>query len=111
MSYRIHITASAERDLNEAADYIEFTLLNPQAADSLLDKAEEEINALAFMPEKFKTVDDPILASWGIRMITVNNYLVFYIVDHKTETVHVIRFLYGKRDWVSILRTVPFSLD
>ena len=109
MKYRIHITSRAERDLNEAADYIEFTLLNPQAADSLLCRAEEEINALAFMPEKFKIVDDPVLASWGIRMITVNNYLAFYIVDDETKTVHIIRFLYGKRDWISILHTDPSS--
>ena len=47
MNYAIHITSKAERDLNEAADYIEFTLLNPQAADGLLDKTEEEINKLS----------------------------------------------------------------
>ena len=58
MNYSIHITDKAERDLNEAADYIEFTLLNPEAADHLLDKVEEEISNLAFMPEKYKTVDD-----------------------------------------------------
>ena len=29
MSYSIHITATAERDILRAADYIEFTLKNP----------------------------------------------------------------------------------
>ncbi len=41
MNYQIHITKKAEQDLEGAADYIEFTLLNPDAADALLDKAEE----------------------------------------------------------------------
>ena len=36
MKYDIHITRAAEKDLNSAADYIEFVLLNPQAADDLL---------------------------------------------------------------------------
>ena len=109
MNYKIHITAKAERDLNEAADHIEFNLLNPQAADELLDKAEKEIGKLAFMPEKFKTVDDPVLASWGIRLIVINNYLAFYTIDNETKTVHIIRFLYGKRDWISILHTDSLS--
>ena len=30
MSYNLHITQKAEDDLNAAADYIEFTLLNDQ---------------------------------------------------------------------------------
>ncbi len=36
MSYRIYITSTAERDIMSAADYIEFTLKNPKAADDLL---------------------------------------------------------------------------
>ncbi len=36
MSYRLHITSTAERDLTQSADYIEFVLKNPSAADSLL---------------------------------------------------------------------------
>ena len=37
MSYKLHITKAAERDLIDAADYIEVTLKNPEAADHLLD--------------------------------------------------------------------------
>ena len=35
MNYEVYITAAAERDLNEAVDYIEFVLLNPQAAEQM----------------------------------------------------------------------------
>ena len=45
MSYTIHITATAERDLLKAADYIEFSLKNPDAADHLLDTADEQISS------------------------------------------------------------------
>jgi len=47
MNYDIHITLSAERNLGRAADYIEFTRKNPQAADHLLDETELQINALS----------------------------------------------------------------
>lgn len=46
MNYRIHITSSAERDINNAVDYIDFTLKNPDAADNLLDAAEEQIGSI-----------------------------------------------------------------
>ena len=36
MSYQVHITSTAEHDIMQAADYIEFTLKNPDAAENLL---------------------------------------------------------------------------
>ena len=104
MSYIIHITATAERDIIRAADYIEFTLKNPTAAEHLLDVATEQINSLADFPEKFHLVDDPVLAGWEIRFIIVNNYLAFYTIDKEKQMVIVVRFLYQKSTWNSILR-------
>lgn len=102
MSYHIHITKTAERDLNNALDYIEFVLKNPTAADHLMDVAEKEINSLGEFPTSKALIDDPVLSAWGIRFIKVNNYLAFYMIEE--DTVHIIRFLYEKRDWVSILK-------
>lgn len=104
MSYIIHITAAAERDIIQAADYIEFTLKNPSAAEHLLDVITEQINSLADFPEKFRIVDDPVLASWGIRFILVDHYLAFYTIDAEKQLVTIVRFLYQKSNWNSILR-------
>lgn len=109
MSYIIHITTTAERDIMRAADYIEFNLKNPTAADLLLDVATEQINSLADMPQKFRLVDDPVLASWEIRYVIVNNYLAFYIIDEEKQMVIVVRFLFQKSNWNTILRQ-GFSL-
>ena len=109
MSYIIHITATAERDIMHAADYIEFNLKNPTAADHLLDVATEQINSLADMPQKFRLVDDPVLASWKIRYVIVNNYLAFYTIDEEKQMVIVVRFLFQKSNWNAILRQ-GFSL-
>ncbi|MCD7826858.1 MAG: type II toxin-antitoxin system RelE/ParE family toxin [Clostridiaceae bacterium] len=109
MSYRIHITSTAERDIMSAADYIEFTLKKPKAADDLLDEAEAQINSLSELPEKFRLVDDPVLASWEIRFVIIKNYLAFYTIDKETQTVIVVRFLYQKSNWNAILRK-GFSL-
>lgn len=104
MSYNIHITSVAERDLNNAADHIEFVLKNPKAADDLLDEAEKQINLLSDFPEKFRLVDDPVLASWGIRFVIIDNYLAFYTIDAEHNLVTIVRFLYQKSNWNAILR-------
>lgn len=109
MKYIVHIAATAERDIMRAADHIEFNLKNPTAANHLLDVATKQVNSLADMPHKFHLVDDAVLASWGIRYIIVNNYLAFYTIDEEKQMVIVVRFLYQKSNWNTILRQ-GFSL-
>lgn len=104
MSYQIRITATAERDMINASNHIEFVLKNPTAADDLMDEAERKISSLSDFPEKFKLIDDPVLASWGVRFVVINGYLAFYVIDKDTKQVIVIRFLFQKSNWTSILR-------
>ena len=104
MSYQLHITSTAEHDLVQAADYIEFSLKNPDAAERLLDTADEQINSLSELPERFPLVDDPVLASWKIRFFIVNNYLAFYTIDEEKQLVIVVRFLFQHSNWNSTLR-------
>lgn len=101
MSRTVHITKTAQRDLISACDYIEFVLKNPTAADHLLDVAEKEIFALSDFPESGVLVGDPVLNAWGVRFVTVNNYIAFYIIEG--NIVHIVRFLYGKRDWITVV--------
>lgn len=104
MNYHIHITFTAEKDMIHAVDYIEFVLKNPQAADHLLDEAERQINTLSQFPMKHPPVDDKILSSWGIRFVKAGNYLAFYTISEEEKQVNIIRFLYAKIDWHSILK-------
>lgn len=104
MNYKLHITRRAEQDLVEAADYIEYILYNPTAADALLEEAELRFRDLTFMPEKHELAEDPVLRAWGIRFITVKNYMAFYTIDDKNDVVYVVRFLHLKREWATLLR-------
>ena len=69
----------------------------------------KKIGELTQMPEKLRLVDDPVLAVWGIRFIRVNNYLAFYTIDEDKKVVIIVRFLYQKSNWNTILRQ-DFSL-
>lgn len=102
MSYHLHITSAAERDIFQAADYIEFVLKNPKAADDLLEETDQKINALLPFPLEHPIVEDKLLAAWGVRFTQIKNYLAFYVVEKNRVTV--IRFLYAKSSWISILK-------
>ena len=110
MNYEVRLTRAAENDLNEAADYIEFVLLNPQAADDLVDAVEETLPTLAQYAQRYALVDDPVLRAWGIRFVQIKNYLAFYTISEEEQKVYIVRFLYGKRNWISILKN-GFSID
>lgn len=107
MNYHLHITSVAQRDISQAADYIEFVLKNPEAADDLLEETDQKINALLPFPQEHPIVEDKLLAAWGIRFTQIKNYLAFYVIEENQVTV--IRFLYAKSDWISILK-VGFPL-
>ena len=48
--------------------------------------------------------------SFEVELNHVKNYLAFYVIDDEKQIIHMIRFLYGKRDWLPILRG-GYSLD
>lgn len=110
MSYFVHVTGQTERDMDEAAAYIAFTLFNPDAAYKLLITANEILTSLQDNPQRIRPIDDPLLSSWGIRFIMVKNYLAFYIIEEDKRMVHIIRFLHAKRNWKHLLKN-GFSLD
>lgn len=101
--YRIEITEPAKRDLQETVDYITRELKNPQAAVELLNLVEQTINSLTDMPMRHALVGIDDFAEKGVRYIPVGNYLAFYIVKESDRKVSVIRFLYGRRDWMNLL--------
>ena len=101
--YKVDVTDEAKADIRAASRYIAVELRQPDTAESLLDSFDEEITSLEIMPERYGTVHDGYLASLGIRMTMVKNYVLFYLVDRTALTVTIIRMLHGRRDWISIL--------
>lgn len=110
MNYSINITRSAEQDLNEAVDYIEYVLKNPTAADDLLENVLKNLYPLENNPYIYPIVDNPVLKAWKIRFVAIKNYLAFYTIDEQEGIVYIVRFLYGKRNWIQILNQ-GISLD
>jgi toxin ParE1/3/4 len=102
-TYDLYITRAAEHDIQEATDYIDYTLLNPSAADTLFEEVDTAAAGLASTPGKYPFADDRVLRSWGVHFILIRKYLLFYIIRNDLNTVYIIRFLHSRRHWISIL--------
>ncbi len=98
MMYEVETTDQAETDLREIYEYIAFELLSPDNAAGQLDRLEENIMGLEKFPEKFRHYEKEPWHSRGLRVMPVDNYLVFYIPDKDAGIVTVIRVMYAGMD-------------
>lgn len=103
MSYEVIITRQADADLREIYEYIAFELLSPENAATQLNRLEDNIMGLADFPEKYKRYENEPWYSRGMRVMPVDNYLVFYILNKKQNTVIILRVMYGGRDIDNLL--------
>ena len=87
-------------DMYEKVIYIRKKLLNPEAADNLIDAVEEAIlerlpNCESFEPyHSVKEREDPYYR------IYVKNFTVYYVVIHMDDRkiMEIRRFLYNRQD-------------
>lgn len=98
MIYEVVITKQAEADLRGVYEYIAFELLSPDNAVGQLDRLAENIIGLEEFPEKFRQYEKEPWHSRGLRVMPVDNYMVFYIPDKDKASVTIIRVMYAGRD-------------
>ena len=98
MIYEVTTTEQVDADLRGIYEYIAFELLSPDNAAGQLDRLEEHIMGLERFPEKFRPYEKEPWHSRRLRVMPVDNYLVFYIPDKDAGIVSVIRVMYAGRD-------------
>jgi len=102
--YNIKVSKLYDADVDSCYDYINDTLENPIAAENLIKNIIEALLKISENPKIRPLVRDEFLASLGYRLINVKNYMIFYIIDEPNNYLKIVRFLYGKRDWMNILK-------
>lgn len=98
MIYEVIITKQADADLRGIYEYITFELLSPDNAAGQLERLEKRIMALEEFPEKFRPYEKEPWYSRGVRVMPVDNYLVFYILDKREKVVEILRVMYTGRN-------------
>ena len=98
MIWKVNYTEDAEQDLQSIFDYISGVLLEPVTAANQTNRIMDVADSLDHMPLRYRLYDKEPWRSRGLRVMPVDNYLVFYLPDETKKTVAIIRIMYGGRD-------------
>ena len=101
--YEVILETAAASDLLSILDYITDILKESQTAQRILSAIEEKILSLDGLTHRQGTVKDEPYKSMGVRWLPIENYTAFYVIDDDNREVRVLRILYNRRNWQSIL--------
>lgn len=103
MAYKLIITDAAHSDLDDALDYIMNRLANPGAAAHMLTQVEECYEHLCANPFMYEACRDARLRELGYHRAVIGNYILVFCPDETTQTVNILRYFYGARDYENLL--------
>ena len=109
MTYEVKFTNEAQADLRSIFEYIAFQLQEPENAKRQFLRIEEMILSLDNMPERNRLYKREPLKSRGLRVLPIDNYVIFYIPDAVTMIITIIRIMYAGRDIENQLRLAKFD--
>ena len=97
MTYEVIVSEQADLDLRGIYEYIAFELQSPDHASGQLDRLEGRIMGLSEYPYRFRAYQYEPWHRKGVRIMPVDNYLVFYVPDERNQIVTIVRVMYGGR--------------
>ena len=98
MNYEVELSEQADSDLRGIFEYIAFELQSPENASGQLDRLEEQILSLDIMPERYRKYENEPWKSRGLRVLPVDNYVIFYIPDSNKKIVTILSIVDSAAD-------------
>lgn len=96
--YTVSYAADALNDLREIYAYLSNELLVPKTAAALAERIRRQVRSLDSMPARFALVDWEPWHSMKMHQFSVNNFVVYYLIDDGKRSVIVARIFYGGRN-------------
>ena len=93
--YNVRISPAAQNDFLDIADHL--STMTPEDATQYYELFMEKMGMLKTTPERCPLARDAQLRLRGYRMLPIENYIVFYIINCKT--VELRRILYARRQY------------
>lgn len=96
--YKVVLSRSAKEDLKKSISYLHDSKKSPQAAKNLMDDFYETKSKLKTVAGSLKILDNPNLASRGLRKIVFrkHKYYMIYAIDE--DTVYVTNIFHERED-------------
>lgn len=92
--YKLKYLLMAQKDLRGIVDYISDTLKSYQSAMDFVDELDHSVSRLQQFPYSCKVYEPIEFMNAEYRILSVKNYLVFYVVTENEVEIH--RIIYSK---------------
>jgi len=93
--YSVIVSPAAQNDFFDVVEHLD--TMSPEAALQYFELFIEKTGTLANSPESCPLARDTQLRLRGYRMLPVENYIVFYVINGRT--VELRRILYARRQY------------
>ena len=101
--YRLEIYPKAEKDLEDILYYVSQELKNVTAAQNLLVDFENAFTHVCMFPSSGSKIRNNLVKDKTLRKIIVKKYIAFYKTNDNEKTISIVRVIYGKSNWETIL--------
>jgi len=98
---KINFSPNALEDMKGIKAYITDELCSEQSAINTIEKIMKRIRQLEDFPESGAPLSSVVNLEVPYRFLVCGNYIAFYKVEG--DEVHIIRVLYGRRNFMQIL--------
>ena len=93
--YTVRYAPQALDDLRDLYSYVAFSHKEPATAQKLVNRIRKAARSLDALPGRHPVVDWEPWQSMGMHRFTVEDFLLFYLIDQSTRTVTLVRIVYG----------------
>ena len=97
--YRVIISPAAQNDFLDIEDYL--NTLSPDMATQYYAQFMDKMKMLLSVPDFRPFARDTQLRLRGYRMMSAENYIIFYVITGRT--VEIRRILYARRQYERLL--------
>ena len=101
--YKLKFSEYIFNDVESSVEYIKNNLKNPVASQRLKNEVKTAYKKIKLNPLIYPAVPIEHLGKKGFKFCMIKNYMLFFKVKKDENIVNIERFLYGPRDWITIL--------
>ena len=102
--YKVVLTDTAKKDLQEIAFYIASASGSREIAKRFVNELREKAARLETFPNTGTIPNNRILKSLGYRFLMHKDYLLFYQIEESQKKVFVMACFNGKQDYLRVMR-------
>ncbi len=102
-NYKIVFTNDSIAEMDAIYNYISRKLYAPNSAKKLMEKVEEEVQSLKYMPQRYVVIKKFPQIDMEYRRIVIKNFVIIYTISEKEKTVYVMHMYYGRSNYLNNL--------